>query len=94
MRFMVFLTSKIILNFGVRVLFVCVCVSLAGSAAVICGLYVVLWGKEKDEEEDGFKQPEDLNQTTQIDQEESCRIDLEQPLLISTSPHSKDHQEK
>lgn len=68
--------------------------SLAGSVAVICGLYVVLWGKEKDEEEDGFKQPEDLNQTTQIDQEESCRIDLEQPLLISTSPHSKDHQEK
>lgn len=75
----------------------CVFVSLAGSVAVICGLYVVLWGKEKEKEKDGsFKQPaEDVNQTTQIDhhKEESLGIDLEQPLLISTSPDSKDDQE-
>ncbi|XP_062079748.1 WAT1-related protein At4g30420-like [Humulus lupulus] len=45
--------------------------SLVGAFAVILGLYVVLWGKAKD-----------LDETKQYgDQRQSCKLDLEVPLL-------------
>ena len=71
------------------------CVSLAGALAVICGLYIVLWGKAKDQEESSTK-PENFNKRpTPIDESSYmtiCRIDLEEPLLTRKSLDSKDDQ--
>lgn len=51
------------------------CNSVSGALAVIIGLYMVLWGKAKDNEE--IKEEE----TKQQNNGQNSRIDLEQPLL-------------
>ncbi|KAM0989552.1 hypothetical protein ACFX15_012978 [Malus domestica] len=62
--------------------------SLVGGVAVVIGLYIVLWGKAKDQQK--TKQETDPNQSRTVDQilidddsteKTSCKIDLEEPLL-------------
>lgn len=59
--------------------------SLVGAIGVILGLYAVLWGKAKDhfdEEEPKLKlQSDDQAQAVKILRDDSCKVDLEEPLL-------------
>ncbi|KAM3336883.1 WAT1-related protein [Capsicum galapagoense] len=77
--------------------------SLVGSLAVIFGLYVVLWGKAKDKKEENIIAEEEpmkqnnIQETTIIIQDSnnsdlitSCKIDLEEPLLIKKSTSHED----
>ncbi|CAA2990635.1 WAT1-related At4g30420 [Olea europaea subsp. europaea] len=72
--------------------------SLVGSLAVIVGLYVVLWGKAKENEELMNVDPSQIKQqsnqkplSSESSDETSCRIDLEEPLLSDKSPYSGDN---
>lgn len=59
--------------------------SLVGAIGVILGLYAVLWGKAKDhfdEEEPKLNlQSDDQAQAVKILRDDSCKVDLEEPLL-------------
>lgn len=58
---------------------------MVGAIGVILGLYAVLWGKAKDhfdEEELKLKlQRDDQAQAVKILRDDSCKVDLEEPLL-------------
>ncbi|KAH9654157.1 WAT1-related protein [Citrus sinensis] len=59
--------------------------SLVGAIGVILGLYAVLWGKAKDHfDEEELKlnlQRDDQAQAVKILRDDSCKVDLEEPLL-------------
>ncbi|KAL3629593.1 hypothetical protein CASFOL_026815 [Castilleja foliolosa] len=64
--------------------------SLIGGLAVIIGLYIVLWGKAKDhqdnnEGEKSSHKEKQNDETTLSTQVSECSIDLEEPLLPETS---------
>lgn len=58
---------------------------MVGAIGVILGLYAVLWGKAKDHVDEGEPklklQSDDQAQTVKILRDDSCKIDLEEPLL-------------
>ncbi|KAL0456430.1 UNVERIFIED_CONTAM: WAT1-related protein [Sesamum latifolium] len=55
--------------------------SFLGSLAVIAGLYIVLWGKAKDHEDLNGETGHDTTLSTEVSDNESCTIDLKEPLL-------------
>ena len=56
----------------------CLVISVTGGVAVIIGLYIVLWGKSKD---NNSSTEEMIKKTLDPQICESCKIDLEEPLL-------------
>ncbi|KAL0388025.1 UNVERIFIED_CONTAM: WAT1-related protein [Sesamum radiatum] len=55
--------------------------SFIGSLAVITGLYIVLWGKAKDHEDVNRETGHDTTFYAEVSANESCTIDLSEPLL-------------